>query len=165
MALIALSLACLHGGSMKFIWCNLKMSYHTVYHSRENPAVVCHLFLSPFISEPRTAFTRLSKFCTWQLKCTENRFILLPNPIFSLDISPIQNLKEALHMPRRMYSIIIHLQHPLPLYTNTSLLWSFTFLSCRKAGLRQCCGPGSSSGSGSVGSIWFWASRIRIRIF
>ncbi len=49
---------------MKFIWCNLKISYHTVYPRRESPAVVCHLFLYFFIYAPTTA-----------LKCTEKRFI------------------------------------------------------------------------------------------
>jgi hypothetical protein len=55
-------ISCLPSGSMKFIWCNMKISYHTVYPSREYPAVVCHLFLYPFRCAPTTAFTRLSNF-------------------------------------------------------------------------------------------------------
>ncbi len=60
LTLIAISLACLAGGSMKFICWKLKMSYHC-------PAVVCHLFLYFFICAPTTAFTWLSKLWTLQL--------------------------------------------------------------------------------------------------
>ncbi len=67
LALIAISLASLPGGSMKFIWWKLKMSYHTAYPSWDCPAVVFHLFLYSFICEPTTAFTSFSKLCKSQL--------------------------------------------------------------------------------------------------
>ena len=57
----------LPGGSMKFIWWKLKMSYHTAYPSWDCPAVVCHLFLYSFIYAPTTSFTWLSKIWTSQL--------------------------------------------------------------------------------------------------
>ncbi len=46
--------------------------------------------------------------CT--LKCTENCFIPFTPPppsIFSLSLSPIQNLKEALNMPPGIYCTIL----------------------------------------------------------
>ncbi len=55
-------------------------------------------------------FTKLfqNTICTGvcKFKCTEKRFILLPPSIFSLNLSLIQNLKEALNMPLGMYCII-----------------------------------------------------------
>ncbi len=42
--------------------------------------------------------------CTW--KCTEKRFIPFTPSIFSLSLSPIQNLKEALNMPAGMYCTV-----------------------------------------------------------
>jgi hypothetical protein len=41
-----------------------------------------------------------------KLKCTEKRFIPFTPSIFSLSLSPIQNLKEGLNMPPGMYSTI-----------------------------------------------------------
>ncbi len=59
----------LPGGSIKFIWWKLKMSYHTVFPSCswDCPAVVCHLFLYSFICAPTIESTWLSIFCTSQL--------------------------------------------------------------------------------------------------
>ncbi len=57
----------LPGGSMKFKWWKLKMSYHTVYPSWDCPAIVCYLFLYSFICAPTATFTWLSKFCKGQL--------------------------------------------------------------------------------------------------
>ncbi len=55
-------------------------------------------------------FTKLfkNKICTGvcTLKCTEKRFIPFTPYIFSLNVSPIQNLKEALNIFPGMYCII-----------------------------------------------------------
>ncbi len=52
----------LPGGSMKFIWWKLKMSYRAACPSWDCPAVVCHLFLYLFMCSPTTAFTDCQKF-------------------------------------------------------------------------------------------------------
>jgi hypothetical protein len=41
------------------------MSYYTAYPNWDSQAVVCHLFLYSFICAPTTAFTLLSKLCTY----------------------------------------------------------------------------------------------------
>jgi hypothetical protein len=51
------NISSLPGGSMKFIWWKLKMSYHTAYPSWDCPAIVCHLFLYSFTCAPTTAFS------------------------------------------------------------------------------------------------------------
>jgi hypothetical protein len=87
-----------------------------------------------FIFEGDLRFSKLFKKGVYILKCTEKRFMPFTPSISFLNLSPIQNFKESLPMPHRMYSII-HLsklsvfQHPFPLYTNISVVNIFIFLS------------------------------------
>jgi hypothetical protein len=55
--------------SMKFRLCNLKMSYHNVYPSRECPAIVCHFFCVS--SKSFVHYNSLVFFLFWQLKNKE----------------------------------------------------------------------------------------------
>jgi hypothetical protein len=128
---------------MKFILWKLKIIYHTVYPSRECfsfpscvhqqlHSLVCQNFLhykslllftylrthmvQGFIFEGDLQFSKLFKK-TIRKGVFEKLFTLLPPP-FPGNLSPIQNLKEDLHMPHQMYSImhlskIIHLSAPL----------------------------------------------------
>ncbi len=53
---------------------------------------------------------RTQLVCVCTLKCTEKSFIPFTPSIFSLSLSPIQNLKKALKMPLGMYSTIYLLE-------------------------------------------------------
>ncbi len=68
-----------------------------------------HLTVQGYIFEGDLQVSKLVKMTIFKgmctLKCTKNVSSLIPPSICSLNLSPIQNLKEALPMPRRMYSM------------------------------------------------------------
>ncbi len=92
----------LPGGSMKFIWWKLTSQLSRVFLPILGP-----LLVQGFILERGPTIFKLFKntickgVCT--VKCTEKRSTLLPPFIFSLNLSPIKNLKEALNMSTGMY--------------------------------------------------------------
>jgi hypothetical protein len=79
-----------------------------------------------FIFEGDLQFSKLFKMTTCKgmctLKCTENVSSFLPPSICSINLSSIQNLKEAQPMIHRMYSII-HLSKIIHLLAFKSLLF------------------------------------------
>ena len=93
--------------TIAFTWlstfCTLHLS-STFYLSQDT------IWVQGFIFEGDLQFSKLFKMticegmCT--LKCTEKHLITFTPSIFSLSLSPIQNLKEAMPMTHQMYSIV-----------------------------------------------------------
>ncbi len=92
----------LPAGSMIFIRWKLKMSYHTVYpisYPILYPISCCLPFVFVFLH----MYTNNCFHLIVNILYITN---LQPPSIFSLSLSPIQNLKEDLKMPSGMYSTI-----------------------------------------------------------
>ncbi len=87
-----------------FTWLSIFSTLHlssTFYLSQDAS------WVQGFIFEGKLQFLKLFKMtiCTGMctLKCTEKRVILFTPSICSINLSPIQNLKEALNMSSGMY--------------------------------------------------------------